>query len=385
MKKSFFLWAIFIIFLIMLSKTYGQMATALPRQGLPPTSVPVPAQAELNSVSNSQISPPLGQLQKLNMQQPMPSGQQAPSMPYQPQQIPQQFQQAASAEPAKLGPEQTVFASPVQKNVNTVPKWQWSEQNVQPQNAKTKRSAAPEGKIPVKFYQALTSLNLDRIKLEFNKGILEKTDALGDSMLSIVLREYEAEQSGPNEISENQFKLIISWLLEQGAGVNGINNGGKTPLVYAAEIGSIELVKLLLQNNANVNGAHDGKRLAYTPLMAAAFNGHPEVVADLLRAKANLLLSDTQGLTALMYGVKSDNIQVIDELIKAADKSLKQLVNMQDKSGMTALMYATVANKKDLVQELLKAGADKSIKNKLGKTAGDIARDNKITDLVGLL
>ena len=51
-------------------------------------------------------------------------------------------------------------------------------------------------------------------------------------------------------------KKMIQFLLEQGADVNYRNSFGKTVLYYAIELDDIELVKILLENGANINNTY---------------------------------------------------------------------------------------------------------------------------------
>jgi ankyrin repeat protein len=48
-------------------------------------------------------------------------------------------------------------------------------------------------------------------------------------------------------------------------------------------------------------------------------------------------------------------------------------------------MLAASFNRKDAVKELLAAGADRTIKNKDGKTAFDIATQNKYKEIADML
>jgi len=45
---------------------------------------------------------------------------------------------------------------------------------------------------------------------------------------------------------------IVSYLLEQGASTKALSNG-KTPLMYAAKYGRLEIAKILLKNGTNID------------------------------------------------------------------------------------------------------------------------------------
>ena len=48
-------------------------------------------------------------------------------------------------------------------------------------------------------------------------------------------------------------KLLVEYLIEQGADINHQNNKGMTPLHIAALYGYVDIVMLLVKNNANTN------------------------------------------------------------------------------------------------------------------------------------
>ena len=84
-------------------------------------------------------------------------------------------------------------------------------------------------------------------------------------------------------------KEMVALLLEQMkknpdliAQVNSRDDGGRTPLSYAAENGHADVVQLLLDFKADVDSKDHERR---TPLSYAAENGHADVAKLLLGAK----------------------------------------------------------------------------------------------------
>ena len=72
---------------------------------------------------------------------------------------------------------------------------------------------------------------------------------------------------------------VAELLLRKGADPNATDADGLTPLHFAAQYGSGELVRVLLDWHANPRARDNGGR---TPLQYAAVNGHGEV-ADMIR------------------------------------------------------------------------------------------------------
>lgn len=80
-----------------------------------------------------------------------------------------------------------------------------------------------------------------------------------------------------------------------------------TPLMEAASAGHLEIVKLLLSHNADVN-AHCAT--GNTPLMFACAGGHVEVVKELLKHGANVEEQNENGHTPLMEAASAGHVEV---------------------------------------------------------------------------
>lgn len=84
-------------------------------------------------------------------------------------------------------------------------------------------------------------------------------------------------------------------LLTRGAAVN---RPGWTPLHYAAASGDEAIALLLIKRGARVDAVSPPASGGMTPLMMAAREGHPDMVAFLTEKGANPQLRNTEGLTA---------------------------------------------------------------------------------------
>jgi ankyrin repeat protein len=88
------------------------------------------------------------------------------------------------------------------------------------------------------------------------------------------------------------------------------------------------------------------------------------------------------GATALMFASGRDDAAFIMPLLDAG-----AAVNAQDSLGRTALMVAAESFRLEVekIRMLIKAGADMTIRDAKGRTAGERMRGNSNTELLALL
>lgn len=188
-------------------------------------------------------------------------------------------------------------------------------------------------------------------------------------------------------------------LILEGAVADVENVKGVTPLILAAQNGTLELVKLLEQRGANeshvtlsgstaaLQAAHFGRlsvlrhllnknrqllELANyhhtTPLMRASQEGHLEVVKFLCEMGATVNRKNMQAMTALMLAAQRGNAKVCEYLIQeGAD------LNAMTQQASTSLVLACKRQHLKTVEVLVRAGAELFVKDARGRTARDIA------------
>jgi ankyrin repeat protein len=88
-----------------------------------------------------------------------------------------------------------------------------------------------------------------------------------------------------------------------------------TPLFDAIDVGSLELVKLLLSHGANVNAATSKTRI--TPLMWAIGEGHSDIAKTFLEAHADMRAVTTDGFSALTFAARMGDIEIAKMLLAA--------------------------------------------------------------------
>jgi ankyrin repeat protein len=156
-------------------------------------------------------------------------------------------------------------------------------------------------------------------------------------------------------------------VLDGKPNVNERTDDRWTALMMAASRGDSASIKVLIDAGADVN---DKNKWGQTALMAAARVGDAEKVALLLQAGAEVNAQDADGLTALAFACTADG--AIDS-VKALIGSKADL-SMTDNQGVTPLMRAADMGDAEKVAALLAAGARKDLKDRDGRLAIDWAR-----------
>ena len=87
----------------------------------------------------------------------------------------------------------------------------------------------------------------------------------------------------------------------------------RTALIAASRIGSLEIVKLLIKENAHIEFHADGDESA---LMAASANGHIDIVNYLIENKAKVNKTIRGDGTALISAVKNNHYQIAKILLE---------------------------------------------------------------------
>ena len=149
---------------------------------------------------------------------------------------------------------------------------------------------------------------------------------------------------------------IAEYLIDHGANINYPDDWG--PLNEAAIL-SIKMVKLLLEKGADINAA--GFR---TPLQTAIQEGPRDIFDLLIQSGADVNAKDKSGFTPIYIAIYNDDLDYMKILIaNGAD------VNTKYRGGETLLQAASVTGKIEVVQFLLEAGADINAKDNTGWTA----------------
>uniref|UniRef100_A0A3P9M8U1 Kinase D-interacting substrate 220b n=1 Tax=Oryzias latipes TaxID=8090 RepID=A0A3P9M8U1_ORYLA len=190
--------------------------------------------------------------------------------------------------------------------------------------------------------------------------------------------------------------------------VDGRSDNGQTPLMLAAEQGSLEIIQELIRRGANVN-LDDVD--CWSALISAAKEGHVEVVKELLENSAYIEHRDMGGWTALTWASYKGRVEVAEVLLEhganpnttgqqysvypiiwAAGRGHADIVklllqygakvNCSDKYGTTPLIWAARKGHYDCVMHLLEKGADVDQEGANSMTALIVAVKGGYTEVV---
>lgn len=190
------------------------------------------------------------------------------------------------------------------------------------------------------------------------------------SILSIESEQYTKEMESllrKDNFGKSDLEKIKE-LLKQGAIVKLILNdwSRETPLVLAAGKGNPELIRILLENGANVNSLAENEsgtpfERRYNALYIAARSRNIEVVRILIKAGGNINDKVNYAVCSpLAAAISTENSDIVKLLLnEGADP------NSEEPGGETrawsCLMHASYLGHYEIVKMLLDAGADPNI------------------------
>lgn len=186
---------------------------------------------------------------------------------------------------------------------------------------------------------------------------------------------------------------IIKLLIENGADVNC--NDGLTPLsiTYSSKVDNWYVIsQILIKNGASLNYTteYSGEKSSVlqdivqnrpgSSLPGYEPDNNEEVIKSFNYALENCDRDIVNWMQVLQNSVSNNRIEIVKLLLE------QNYCDVNDTTvGVTALMFATRDANFEMVKFLLDYGADKSIKSSDGKTAYDYALESGDEDIISIL
>jgi ankyrin repeat protein len=147
---------------------------------------------------------------------------------------------------------------------------------------------------------------------------------------------------------------VVKLLLEKGADVNKHNEGGETPLHYAARHGHVKVMEILLDHGADPTKKGTG---CGTPMQWAGSRGQIRAIKMLMRYGVSINQPGSGDTTALHEAAEHDHPDAVRFLLENGAN-----VNARTESGCTPFFLASAGKGNiEIGRILLEYGADPTI------------------------
>ena len=126
-------------------------------------------------------------------------------------------------------------------------------------------------------------------------------------------------------------------------------------MYHAVDKNDVTKLRTLLQEGADPNeNYNDSPALSFTILHLCCGKGHLEATKLLVEAGANVQSRDAWAMSPLVHSIISQYIDVIEYLLSVCPR----IVNLTDKFGKSPLHFAIESDNVEIVELLIKRGAD---------------------------
>lgn len=178
---------------------------------------------------------------------------------------------------------------------------------------------------------------------------------------------------------------LVDALLDKNVKVDTVDVLGQTPLMSAAQRGDAAMVEKLLGVGADPNIQSKVATLddsgGLTALLVAVRQNKPDIVKLLIDNKADINKASGRGVTPLMLACWQANAAIVQMLIVREPQ-----VGATDDQGQTALMYAVEGGDEGIVKQVLfNNEARVYVKSVEGATPLGIALAKKLPGVVAML
>lgn len=197
----------------------------------------------------------------------------------------------------------------------------------------------------------------DLLELLYNKTF---KDSKANDTLKDVDIDYRDEfnRSFLHLVVEENLLESIKWLVSKKLNINSIDSNGDTPLIYAARVGAVQSVRLLLKLNADADILNNNGRLA---IQEAVKNNQKDTYSLLKDSTTKIFNKDDDGHSLIYDAIDSQNIILVKDILKLKKNKIDKKVffypptytdanilrfisenldlNTKDEQGRTPLFY----------------------------------------------
>lgn len=198
-------------------------------------------------------------------------------------------------------------------------------------------------------------------------------------MTSLAFAQSKATKKLFKAIDKNNISLAKN-AIREGADVNGLNDEKApttTVLIRAVQLGRLEIVKLLLENHADVNQRRPID--LHTSLMVAAHHDYHQIAKLLVEYNADVNIVTVFQRTALTIAALYNSVATAEEILKVQD------VDVNARPKLCALAVAARQGHMGMVTLLKKQTGTKAVNPVCLDSAIDKAEFNKHQEIVSFL
>lgn len=152
--------------------------------------------------------------------------------------------------------------------------------------------------------------------------------------------------------------LVDRLVMDHSVEINANDSNSRTPLLWAIEYSSVDMVCTLLKHGANVSTKHE------SALNCAARLRRDDIVRVLLESSMNVVADQPFAEFDLMVAAITGDADVVLKLLQSGVKP-----DITDIDGGTALQWASWYGHADIVRLLLANGADVEARDQNGRRA----------------
>ncbi|XP_021693562.1 uncharacterized protein LOC110674132 [Aedes aegypti] len=214
------------------------------------------------------------------------------------------------------------------------------------------------------------------VNIQYGYDFIEDNELLIDKFG--VDSEYIFNGTPLHTAASNGYIEMVKLLIDHNVNIDTKDDAGRTPLHRASRNGHLEVAKLLIDRGANVYTMDFAE---VTPLHRASRNGHLEVVKLLIDKGANVdTMEGYKEITPLHMAAENGHLKVVKLLIDNGAN-----VDTAQNEGWTPLHYASYKGLLEVVKVLIDNGANVDTTQNEGWTPLHMVAENGHLEVVKLL